>query len=1229
GETAVLYNADDVSETDFIAAWGLGMNLIAVGNWQALSLNNGGDTIGLWESFASYEGDNESQINAIISVAYPNIDDGSGSIFLTDLTDGDSFALSTDGLASPAGGPAYISRMMGGNSGSDIGSPGGFISSVETPIASNPGFFQFAGGLSGLSGAEITAFDPLSNRLFVVDGSASLQIFDFSDPTNPTALGVIDVSGFGSAANSVSIRNGIVAVAIAAEIETDLGTVAFYKASDGMLLDSVVVGALPDFVTFTKNGTQALVANEGQPNGDIDPDGSVSVIDFDGTTVTNIATADFDSFDAATLRAAGVRIFPGKTVAQDVEPEYIALSDDGTTAFVALQENNAIAVVTIATATISEVRPLGTQDHSIMGNELDASDGDDIAGNLRTQPLFGLYQPDAIATFTIGTETYTITANEGDARSEDERVGNLILDPTAFPNAATLQLDENLGRILVSTIDGDIDNDGDFDQLFSYGSRSFTIRDAAGDIVFDSGNQLEAIAFANVSDPSGFDGRSDNKGPEPEGVTVGTINDRTYAFIGLERAEGVAVYDVTVPSAPIFVQYLTSPGDSEPEGLTFVEAADSPNGANLLILANEDSNTISVYSNGAQQALTLTEFILVNADTNTDIMEINEGVVINLGSLPTKNLAIRAEGTDDIESVSFQLSGPQNQINTENFEPYALFGDNTGNFAANQFLLGKYDLVAIPFSEDDLGGLAGNPLSLSFEFIEADVPNLQITEIWPGNTNGSNLTADWFEITNNGAGAWTPDIGVLAFDDDSQDVTTADVISGITSIQPGETVIAIDDSNITEFLEVWASVYDLTDVQIGTYDGSGLSGNGDGVTLFVNGEIVDFEAYPASTNGASYDVGLSAFSEVGVGPNLPVATTILSDLGEPAIGSPGNQGPTGDTGMLSIVSFTLVDANTNQDILNVIDGDSINLANLPTSFINIRANTSNDAMSVRFVLTGEINSIGTENVEPYALFGDIGGNYRGRTLLSGNYSLTVTAFSEEDLQGMEGTPITINFEVFEDNQPQIPQVIGFTLVDADTDEDMLDLVDGIAINLTELPNTFANIRANTSMGTMSVRLQLSGAQNQDMTENVAPYALFGDNAGDYRGNTFIVGNYTLTATAFSEDNLDGLSGNPLTINFEIFEEIIVPSGQAQVNTLSIYPNPAKVAINASFETPSEIEQIMVFDMIGRLVQTYDAKRIKEGNAYRLDVDSLPSGNYILKTLDKRGNSSQKQMVIEK
>jgi predicted extracellular nuclease len=494
---------------------------------------------------------------------------------------------------------------------------------MNSPIRLTP-VGTYATGIFDESAAEIPAYDPASQRLFVVNAnSASVDVLDLSDPTNPTKLFEIEGAVFGGVANSVAVKNGVVAIAIEAEVAQDPGSVVFLD-TDGNLLKSVTVGALPDMLTFTPDGRRVLVANEGEPSSDytVDPEGSVSIIDLaNGVENATVTTADFTAFNAQIdqLRAAGVRIFgPNATVAQDVEPEYIAVSEDSKTAYVALQENNALAVLDVEAGKITDILPLGFKDHSLEGNGLDASNRDDGI-NIQTYPILGIYQPDAIATYTANGETYIITANEGDARdydgfSEEARIADLTLDPVAFPNAAELQDNAVLGRLNVTTANGDINGDGAFEQLYSYGARSFSIWNAQGNLVYDSGDDFERITaelipteFNSNNDENGsFDSRSDDKGPEPEGVTTGVIAGRTYAFVGLERVGGIMVYDVTTPTAPTFVQYLNNrdfsgdaeagtAGDLGPEGLIFISGEDSPNGAPLLVVANEVSGTTTVY----------------------------------------------------------------------------------------------------------------------------------------------------------------------------------------------------------------------------------------------------------------------------------------------------------------------------------------------------------------------------------------------------------------------------------------------------------------------------------------------------------------------------------------------------------------------------------------------------------------------------------------------------------
>jgi hypothetical protein len=480
-----------------------------------------------------------------------------------------------------------------------------------------------ATGTFAEGGAEIAAHDPATQRLFVVNGAHKVvDVIDISNPLLPALVTSIDVTPYGGGANSVAVRGGLVVAAVENVNKQAPGKAVFFDAN-GNHLKTVTVGALPDMVTFSPDGKWVLIANEGEPSDDYlaDPEGSISVIDLRHgiahVSQSSVRTAGFSAFNGAP--PPGVRVYgPGATVAQDMEPEYITVSTDSKTAWVTVQEANAIATVDIAQARVTSLRSLGTKDHSKAGKGLDASDRDN-AIRIERWPVRGMYEPDSIASYRFQGQTYLVTANEGDSRAysafnEEARIGGVALDPAVFPNAAVLQQNTNLGRLKISTVGGDVDGDGDFDRLFTLGARSFSIWTSSGQQVFDSGDALERITaeaetanFNSDNESNGsFDTRSDDKGPEPEGLALGVVDGHTYAFIGLERIGGVVVYDVTVPFHPCFVQYINTrdftgdpetgtAGDLGPEGVLFIKAQDSPNGHPLLVTANEISGTTRLF----------------------------------------------------------------------------------------------------------------------------------------------------------------------------------------------------------------------------------------------------------------------------------------------------------------------------------------------------------------------------------------------------------------------------------------------------------------------------------------------------------------------------------------------------------------------------------------------------------------------------------------------------------
>jgi len=437
-----------------------------------------------------------------------------------------------------------------------------------------------ATGVTGQT-SEILSFDALTQSLWVV----GLKGVDVLGLGSGSLLQHIDTSAFGEA-NSVAIFGGQAAVAMAAPVKTDLGSVRFYNTATRDLLGSTTVGALPDMVAFTPDGSRLLVANEGEPSNLVDPRGSVSIIDVASRSVS--ATAGFSG--NISFNGSHIRTFDGIQggTTMDFEPEYIAVAADGSKAFVVLQEANAVATLDLGSNRITTVTGLGVKDFSLPGNEIDPTDRDYIVGNsgathqkLRSVDARGFYMPDGMASYTVGGQTFLVMANEGDARADGE-------DET---RAGDLGVTGERARLTVSSRESTA---GD---LYAFGARSFSIRDAAGHLVFDSGSKLDAEAIARglyPVDNQGRDERSDNKGVEPEGVALARIGDHTYAFIGLERAAtgAVAVFDITDPANASFVDMIVTDGDLSPEGLVAFEYG----GTAYLAIANEVSGTTTLYS---------------------------------------------------------------------------------------------------------------------------------------------------------------------------------------------------------------------------------------------------------------------------------------------------------------------------------------------------------------------------------------------------------------------------------------------------------------------------------------------------------------------------------------------------------------------------------------------------------------------------------------------------------
>jgi len=448
---------------------------------------------------------------------------------------------------------------------------------ADSPFTSITKAWTYSHANTGVT-SEISAYDSISNTIWVA-GVVGVDVLNMS---NGSLVQHIDTTSFGSI-NSIAINNGVAAFAIESSTKTNPGIVQLYNTTTRALTtgtNTITVGALPDMLTFTADGSKLLVANEGTPStygarigstiprvfgaAAVDPAGSVSVIDMNTRTVA--ATA---GLNGVAQSGSYIRTNTG----MDFEPEYIAVNAAGTKAYVTLQEANAIGVLNLNTNQFDQVIGLGVKDFSLPGNTIDPSNNGTV--NFVSANVKGFYMPDGIAAYQANGQDYLVMANEGDFREDDG-------DRSA---ASSVGATGDLTNLRVTNTDSSVGN------LFAAGARSFSIRDANGNIVFDSGDFLDKkAAELGIYD----DARSRDKGVEPEGVELFTINGRTIAAIGLERTlkSAVALYDVTDPTQASFIDMIVTDGDLAPEGIE----AFTFNGLTYLSVTNETSNTTSLYN---------------------------------------------------------------------------------------------------------------------------------------------------------------------------------------------------------------------------------------------------------------------------------------------------------------------------------------------------------------------------------------------------------------------------------------------------------------------------------------------------------------------------------------------------------------------------------------------------------------------------------------------------------
>ncbi|MFS4493938.1 HYR domain-containing protein [Maribacter sp. 2308TA10-17] len=853
GKSAILFNASKLSESDFQQAWGT-VNLIPVTRWS--SLNNSGDTIGIWNSFESYLGDSTSQENVIEQVTYaadgtwPE-DDGTSSIYLSDLnadsSDGSNWLLSTTGMITPLF-KTYVSTPIEIGGDTDIGSPG-------------------LPGITDIVKPEITCpelIDMLSDE-------------------------------------------GNCAATIALVLPT---------ATDNISTQ------------FEFEGTR----NDGLALADLFPIGD--------TAITWTATDEAGNVSDNCTQI--IRISDQVSPVLNCPEAITRSSEDG---------NPIVIEIDFATAS-------------------DACEGELDLSFIRSDNL-SFQEP-----FSIGTTTITWEARDASGNvSECEQL--ITVNSTAsMENEIT----------------------------------SFSISEQLGESIIDSQSKTVSIKVLFGTDITALVPNIEIS----EGATVSPNNE--------------SVQDFTLPIA----YTVNSEDGSEAVWMVTVEVEE------------EDEEE--------EKLLAITSFVLVNADTNEDLFPLEEGMQIDVTALPTLHLDIRANTSEDVESVRLSLAGAQTTTRTESLIPYALYQDlPIGNYKGNEFIAGAYTVSATPYASDSTQGEIGNSLSLNFELIST-------------------------------------------------------------------------------------------------------------------------------------------------------------------------------TGTLEIESFTLINADTNEALFELEQGMVIDINSLPTNHLDIRANTTDDVESVKLSLSGSQTSSRTESLEPYALFQDLPiGNYKGNNFATGNYSVIAVPYSEDSAKGSLGSSFRIDFELVDSGL----EVLEFILVNAETDEDLFSISEGMQIDINALPTLNLDIRANTSEAVESVRLSISGALNSSRVESLVPYALFQDlPIGNYKGNIFQVGSYSVSGETFSENSGQGQPGNSLSINFELIDSIASVGGQKS-NTLIISPNPAWNETRLSFKKSVEITTIDIYDNLGRLMKTFVGKEVEIGDDYLVQLQSLPYGNYFVRARDTNGNFHNSQLLISR
>ncbi len=1163
---------------------------------------------------------------------------------------------------------------------------------------------SFSNGSNATNSAEIVSHDPVSQRLFIANSiGAKLDIVNFSNPAAPVLVNSINISSYGNI-NSVAAYNNIVALAIENGTNPqDSGKVVFLD-NNGAFISQVKVGAMPDMITFNHAHTKVVVACEGEPNTAYtnDPDGSVCVVDItNGVATVNQSNVSFITFTAFNgqenaLRAQGIRIYgTGATTSKDFEPEYVTISDNDQTAWVTLQENNAIAEINLVTNTVTQIRPLGFKNHNTGANAMDVSD--QTAGiNLSNFPVKGMYLPDALYQYTVGSTTYVVTANEGDSRAytgmnEEVRVGSMNLDATTFPYAAYMKSNLFLGRLNATNKLGDTDNDGDFDEIYSYGARSFSIWNAAtGALVYDSGDDLERITSTHPTFAAMFNAsnstsaapknRSDDKGPEPEGVTIATVNGETYAFIAVERIGGVMIYNISNPVAPLYVGYYnnrsfaTNGPDRGSEGIIFIPASQSPNGSPLVLLANETSSTLSIFqvqtcaqlagvsvtpATPAAICAGNTQLLTANTVSNTSYQWLLNGNVINGATTPTYTANASGAYQVLIVSPANACAGKTDFVNlTVNPLPVV-----TASSSQTAICNGS----SVSLSSGGATTYSWMPGSLSGSSVTT-TPSATTTYTVTGTALGCSATATLTvtvnpipvvtasasqsaictgsSVTLNGGGAstyaWMP--GSLSGS------TVTDAPSGTTTYTVTGTALGCSSTATVAVTVNPVPVVTASASQSTICNGSSVNLNGGGATTYswMPGSLSGSPVAVTPSTATTYTVtgtslGCSNTATVSVAVNPAPTVTASSLASSICSGSSTTLSSTGATtynwmpGSLSGSSVSVSPASTQTYTVTGTNGSGCsNTATLSITVLprpNVAATASQNTLC-----SGNATTLSGTGANTYTWLPGLLTGSSVTTVPASTTTYTVTGAGSNGCSNTATVTITVNATPVVSVTPSAVALCGSSPVTLNangviTYTWMPGTLSGSGVSVIPASTTtytLTGIAANGCADSANVTITVNAIPVVSLTALNPDSLCIGDSpiqlsatpaGGTFNGNGVSGSVFTPAAAGPGVHTIvySYTDGNNCAASDTTIASVDICTGieNAVSSDVRVYPNPFSDVLHV--EAPFIIGHVEVFDMSGKIIRSENVNSSKTA----LETTTLPAGLYFVRVI-----GSEKQLVFK-